>query len=283
MKDRTSHTVRTRRLCMVLSRLRVDAGLTMSQVAKRIGVSPSTISRAESGKRGISRDDLASLLTIYGASRSVRAAMMELHGEALKPGFLDRGQLQVHEDLEKWIGFEQDATVLYNYEPLLVPGLLQTFPYARAVIQAADLSLSEQVVDDRVAARISRQALLRQPRSPRLDVVLHEAALHQRVGGSDVMREQIGYLIESAGRRGITIRLIPREVGAHSGMNGPFVVMDYARLPSIVHLENKVASLYLDAPGDVQAYKLAWDGLLSVAHAPDRSAEVLRTIAAGLV
>jgi transcriptional regulator with XRE-family HTH domain len=255
----------------------------MPQVAKRIGVSPSTISRAESGKRGISRDDLASLLTIYGASRSVRAAMMELHAEALKPGFLDRGQLQVHEDLEKWIGFEQDATVLYNYQPLLVPGLLQTFPYAKAVISAGVGARTEQEVDDRVAARIARQALLRDSRPPKLEVILHEAALHQRVGGPDVMREQIGYLLESAGRRGITIWVVPGDAGAHTGMDGPFVVMDYARLPSIVHLENKVASLYLDAPGDVEAYKLAWDGLLSVAHAPDRSAEVMRTIAAGLM
>ena len=255
----------------------------MPEVANRIGVSPSTISRVESGKRGISRDDLASMLTVYGASRSVRAAIMELHEEAQKPGFLDRGQLQVHEDLEKWIGFEQDATVLYNYEPLLVPGLLQTFPYAKAVISNYGVPLSEQEVDDRVAARIARQALLRQSRPPRLEVVIHEAALHQRVGGPEVMREQIGYLVESAFRRAITIRLIPRDVGAHPGMDGPFVVMDYARLPSIVHLENKVASLYLDAPTDVEAYKLAWNGLLSVAHAPDRSADVMSQIVAGLV
>ena len=128
MNDRTSIGVRTRRLCMVLIRLRTDAGLTASQVAKRIGVSPSTISRAESGKRGISSEDLASLLTVYEVKRPLRNALMKLHSESQKSGMLDRDNLQVHEDLAKWIGFEQDASRICNYEPLLIPGELCETP-----------------------------------------------------------------------------------------------------------------------------------------------------------
>src|SRR5690242_5228661 len=102
---------------MILRRLRVQAGLTGGTVAKRIGLAASTISRAESGKRGISREDLASVLTVYGVDRSLRTAIMKLHADSHTPDLLDRDDLRVHEDLERWIGFEQDATKIHNYEP----------------------------------------------------------------------------------------------------------------------------------------------------------------------
>jgi transcriptional regulator with XRE-family HTH domain len=267
---------------MVLRRLREESGLTEGEVGARLGVSRSTVSRAETGKRGLSAEDLASMLTLYGTSRSLRKALLKLHVDADKPGLLDRGELHVHEDLEKWIGFEQDADHIYNYQPLLIPGLLQTFPYARAVIEGFGVPLPDEEIDDRVAARIARQTLLRQPNPPRLEVVLHEAALHQRVGGEEVMRDQLGFLIESSFRPAVTLRVIPRRVGAHPGMNGPFVIMEYAGLPSLVLLENKVASLYLEEPGDINAYKLAYEGLLAVALAPERSVDLISKVASGM-
>lgn len=266
---------------MVLRRLREESGLSGTQVGKQVGISASKVSRAETGKRGITRDDLSSMLTVYGANRGLRAALIKLHADAQAPELFDRGEL--HEDLEKWIGFELDAIRIRNYEPLLVPGLLQTFPYARALFDAGDPSLNEDEVSERVTARITRQALLRGERRPRLDVILHEAALRQQVGGAKIMRQQVGYLMEVAARPGITIRVVPANVGAHSGMDGPFVIMDYANLPSIVHLENKVASVYLDGAADVKTYKLAYDGLLAVAHSPERSAELMCKVASGVV
>lgn len=279
----TTIGVRTRRLCMVLRRLREESGLTAMEVAKRIGVSTSTVSRAESGKRAMSAEDLASMLTLYGANRPLRKAMLKLHAEADKPGLVDRGELHLHEDLEKWIGFEQDAVRIHNYQPLLIPGLLQTFPYARAVIAGVDLSLTEQDIDDRVATRIARQALLRQTDPPFLIVLLHEAALRHQVGGPEVMRDQLGYLIESSFRATVTIQVIPAGIDAHAGMDGPFVLMNYVGLPSLVHLENKVASLYLDEPDDVETYRLAFDSLLAVALSPERSVDLMSKIAAGRV
>jgi transcriptional regulator with XRE-family HTH domain len=265
---------------MVLRRLREQSGLSSTQVAGQVGVSPSLILRAETGTRGINRDDLSALLTVYRADRSLRTALLKLHADAQIPDLLDRGEL--HEDLQKWISFELDATRIRNYEPLLVLGLLQTFPYARAVIEAFGVPLSEQEIDDRVAARIARQSLLRREFPPGLEVILHEAALRQRVGGATVMREQIGYLIEAAARSGITVRIVPANAEAHPGMDGSFVIMDYANLPSIVHLENKVASLYLDEVADVKPYKLAYDGLMAVAHSPERSVELMGEIISGV-
>jgi transcriptional regulator with XRE-family HTH domain len=120
-------SARMRRLRMVLHQLRKHSGMTASEAAHRIGVTASTISRAETGARGINRDDLSALLAVYRAPREVRLAMLKLFEDADKPGMLDRGELVLHADLEKWIGFEQDAARISNYELLLIPGLLQTF------------------------------------------------------------------------------------------------------------------------------------------------------------
>lgn len=254
----------------------------MSKAARMIGLDPSTMSRAESGKRGITRDDLAALLAVYRAERPLRDALLKLHQAAQIPDQLDRDDLHLHEDLQKWIGFELDATRVRNYEPLLIPGLLQTFPYARAVIAGIDPSLNEQVVGDRVAARIARQSLLRQSDAPEFEVILHEAALRQQVGGPRIMGQQLAYLMEVAARPLIHLRVIPTNVGAHAGMDGPFVIMDYEDLPSLVHLENKVASLWLDEETDVETYKLAYDGLLAVAYSSERSLELMGRIVSGI-
>lgn len=267
---------------MVLRRLRKEAELHVGDVGYQLGVSPSTISRWETGNRGLQRDDLVALLAIYRAPRELRTALLTLHDEFSKPDLLDRGELNVHEDLAKWIDFEQDCTRIINYQPLLIPGLLQTFPYARGLIEGADRNLTEQQVEDRVAARIARQKLLRGSRRPQLEVVLHEAALHQRVGGVDVMREQLNYLVEASYRPSVTIRVVPAVAGAHPGMSGPFVIMDYHELPSLVHLENKVASLYLEETADVQVYRLAYKGLVAVALQPERSVELIGRIAKGM-
>lgn len=281
--DRTTKVnARTRRLCMALRRLRMEQGMTKTKAAQLIGVSPSTISRAETGERGINRDDLAALLAVYRTKRSLRNALLKLHREAQNPDMLVRGDLHVHDDLQKWIGFEQDASRIRNYEPLLIPGLLQTFPYARAVIAGGVRPKTEQEVADRTAARIARQALLRHPRTPMFDVILHEAALRQRVGDVKIMGQQLAYLLEAAAREGTTIRVIPGNVGVHAGMDGPFVIMDYEDLPSLVHLENKVSSLYLEDAADVESYKLAYDNLLVVAHSPERSLELIGKIVSGV-
>lgn len=271
-----------RRLIRALRQLRKDAGLNTVDAAKELGVSTSMISRIESGHRGLRRDDLVGLMVIYRVDRKLRKALLDLYEKADEPGLVDRGELHMHEDLEKWIGFEQDAVKICNYQPLLIPGLLQTFDYARAVIERGVLPRTEQEIDERVTARIARQVLLRGVRPPQLNLILHQAALHQKVGGPKVMREQLDALVEAGQRPNISVRVVPADVGAHPGMNGPFVITDYAALPSLVHLENKVASLYLEEKRDIDAYRLAYTGLSAVAMPPDRSADLIRRVAKGM-
>jgi transcriptional regulator with XRE-family HTH domain len=277
--DPQQTSVRTRRLIRALKQLRKEAGLNTVESARQLGVSTSMISRIESGHRSVRRDDLVGLLVVYRVDKKLRKAMLDLHEKAQEPGLIDRGELHVHEDLANWIGFEEDAIEIRNYEPLLIPGLLQTSDYARAIMERGVVPRTKEEIDERVAARIARQVLLRGRDPLRLRLILHQAALHQQVGGAEVMRDQLNSLYESAHRPNISIRVVPADVGAHSGMDGPFVIMDYVDLPSLVHLENKVSSLYLEEKRDIDAYRLAYNGLSAVAFPPDRSADLIWRIA----
>jgi DNA-binding XRE family transcriptional regulator len=275
--------IRMRRVFLELARMRRAAEITQSDAAKALSVVPSTVHRIEKSQRMLKRDDLLSLLMYYKASRQMREALVALYDKADEPGLLTREDLKLTDDLADWICFEQTASKICNYEQLLVPGLIQTIPYAIAVISSYGVQLTEQEVSDRVAARIARQALLRRPDSPQFSVILHEAALLQDVGGTEAMRGQLEYLAEIAHKPNIDIRVIPMRAGAHPGLgDGPFVVMDYADLPSLVHIEHKVASVYLESLADIEAYKLAWDRLREVALPPATSVRRIEEIARGL-
>jgi transcriptional regulator with XRE-family HTH domain len=261
---------------MELKRLRKEAGLNLDEVAKQLGVHASTISRMESGDRGLKRDDLAAVLVIYGATRKLRMAMLHLYDQAEQPGLLDNTDLVLPDSLVALVGFEEDATSIRNYETLLIPGLAQTIPYARAVIEGSGLPLEDEEMDDRLVARVGRQSLLRRRNAPMVRLLINEAALRQNIGGPEVMRGQLEYLAELRGR--LNIRVVPTAAGAHPGLGSAFTILDYEFLASLVAIENKVSTLYLDDAEHVAPYKLAFDGILAAALSVDASVELIRRI-----
>ncbi|GGP86590.1 helix-turn-helix domain-containing protein [Saccharothrix coeruleofusca] len=276
-------TVKMRRICLELARVRGERGLTQKDVERLLGIPSSTLSRIESCERAVRRDDLSALLAIYQVARPVREAVLELHREANLPSLLEEADLHVHDELATWVGFEEHAVEIRNYEHFLVPGLCQTEDYARAVIENYGLPLERSEVHRRVAARIARQGLLRREGGPRLNVLLHEAALWQDVGGPDVMREQLRHLAALADRPGIEVRIVPGGVGAHPGLvEGAFVILDFVGLPSLVHIEHMVHSLYLEEKPDANAYKAAFNGILAVAHGARDSVDLIRKLGEGL-
>jgi transcriptional regulator with XRE-family HTH domain len=276
-KNRTS--VRMRRVMLELRRLRIDAKIPGQTVARKLGVSASKISRMENFGQGLTRDALIELLTLYQAPRKLREGLLRLHEKADDPSLMDREELPVNVDAENWIGLEQDAATICNYENMLVPGLLQTFPYARALFDVGEPRLSEQEKADRTNAKIARQDLLRRRTPLRLQVVLHEAALREIVGGTVVMRGQLTHLLEMSRRSGVDLRVLPFGRGGHAGLSGSFVIMDYHDLPSLVLLENKVSDLYLEEKGDVDTYRLYWQDIRALAHEPEESAALIKKIA----
>jgi hypothetical protein len=166
-----------------------------------------------------------------------------------------------------------------TYQQLLVPGLLQTEAYARAVLAGSGMPLSEEEIAERVRARLSRQCLLHRE-SFRLHAVVHESALRQGIGGDRVMGEQLAHLVNSAQQQFLTLQVVPSGIGAQPGLDGgPFVLLDFNGVPSLVHLENKVSSLYMETPDEVNPYIAVFNELLAVAMGPIESVEFIRHLA----
>ena len=276
------HTsVRSRQVAAELRVLREQAGLSGNEVAKRMGMSPSKISRIETGNSGLQIEDVAALLGLYQVPAAKRDELLDLVRRSEERGWWTRqpGLPQLWRSL---IDFEAKATRVQNYEALVVPGLLQTAEYARAVIQGVAPTISEAELDNLVAARMARQALLTRSAAPQFFAVVDEGALRRPVGEPGVMRRQLHHLLGVAGQPHVTLRVVPTAAGAHAGLRGPFLILEFAEEPALVHVENHGTCLFLEEEADLADYRLALGTILHVALAPAATAELLGTIAAEL-
>jgi len=179
---------------------------------------------------------------------------------------------------ETYIGLEQAASVIRTYEPALVPGLLQTEDYARAVIQLRHLQASACDVERRIAFRMARQEFLTQPSAPDLWVALDESALRRPLGSGAVQRAQLQHLIEMAQRPNVTLQVVPYHVGGPAAVGGPFTILRFSEpgIADIVYLEHLASALYLDKERDTVGYLAIMDSLCIEAESPDVSINLLR-------
>ncbi|HEV2871673.1 MAG TPA: DUF5753 domain-containing protein, partial [Actinomycetota bacterium] len=168
---------------------------------------------------------------------------------------------------------EAAATSIDVYMSLIVPALLQTAEYARAIIGAVRPDLPGSEIERRVELRVGRQALLDQDNPPALRVLLDDAVLRRPVGGAAVMRGQLQRLLEDAGRPGVTVQVLPIGVGAHAGMDGPFTIFGFPAPaePDIVALDSAADALYLESPEDLRRYRRVFERLLPAALPPEES------------
>jgi hypothetical protein len=173
---------------------------------------------------------------------------------------------------------EAEATALRTFELVLVPGLLQTGEYARALL-CTKVGATEDEVDQLVTARLERQAILDRDNPPLFWVLIDEDALHRPVGGRDVMRVQVEHVAEMAGRPNVVVQVIPADVGAHQGLVGAFVIADFAKAPSIVYLETALTGLVVERAEDVAAVTLTYDTLKTEALPRAASLGLLREVA----
>ena len=239
-----------------LHRLRESRGITAEQAAEAIRGSHSKISRMEHGRVGFKERDVGDLLTLYGVTDSEeRAALLNLAREANTSGWWHAYSDIVPSWLEPYVGLEAAASVIRTYQIQLVPGLLQTEGYARALIRQGSAA-SEEEIAWRSELRASRQEILRRPDAPQLWVVVDEGALRRPVGGREIVREQLKYLIEMADHLAVTLQVLPFSAGAHSAMGGPFSILRFAEpdLPDVVYVEQLTGALYLDKPAEVDSY-----------------------------
>jgi hypothetical protein len=167
-----------------------------------------------------------------------------------------------------------------NYESLFVPGLLQTEAYAHAVITGVLPMASEREVEQRVRARVERQRLLGEPGTLKLWAILDEAALHRQVGSRDVMRRQLNHLIKAANEPNVIVQVIPYSAGAHAGMPGSFILLDFPNPadPDVVYIDSLAGDLFLEKEADIRRYRLLFEHLRAIASSPDQTTSMLVTL-----
>jgi transcriptional regulator with XRE-family HTH domain len=266
--------VRQRRLARSLRRLREGADLTIEQVAEKLELSPSSISRFETAQVGVRPRDLRDLLDIYGVGGAQREELLEIARERRQQAWW-----QEYRDLPNnaVAGFEAEASSISQYAALLVPGLLQTEAYARMVLEAIRLDAKPDDIERRMELRMARQALLTGQRPPAYLVVLDEAVLRRTVGGREVMGQQLDRLIDAAARPSVTLQVLPFAAGAHAGMDGEFTIFRYREPadPDVVFIENTGGDAYIEEANVTQRYGWIFDHLRSAALDPAASVRTL--------
>ncbi|MGH3904498.1 MAG: helix-turn-helix domain-containing protein [Pseudonocardiaceae bacterium] len=233
-------TVQRRRLRVELRRARDTAGLRQADVARAMDWSPSKLIRIERGDVSVSTNDLRALLSHYGVKDKGRVnGLLELARSARGASFYDQYADLLKPGFKEYLAYEASASVIRQYDPVLVPGLLQTEEYARALFEGGGRSDPEKA-DKHWAVRQHRQEAVDRESPPEMLYVLDEAALRRHVGGTHVMRHQLERLHDFAAEPHINIQIIPFTSGAHPGMAGNFILLEFAdpNLDDLVHLES---------------------------------------------
>jgi transcriptional regulator with XRE-family HTH domain len=233
---------------------RERAGLSRTELARQISKSVSLIQAIELGQRAATADvteDLERVLPVDGALIRLREEIGDGLGYQAYPSWF-----------QEWLASEREAKKLRSFEPMLVPGLLQTEAYARAVFSAR-FGITDEEIDDQVVARLKRQEILVRDEPPALWVILDESVLRRPVGGRYVMHEQVGHLIEAARRPHVSVQVISSSVGAHRGLwAGAFIIADFVDAPTVGYQETACQGQFVDRREDVETLADCWDTLV---------------------
>jgi transcriptional regulator with XRE-family HTH domain len=274
-----SPTVRRRRLALELRRFRESARLTCEEVAEHLECSASKISRIETGRVSVSPRDVRDMLDLYGVPGEQRDDLVQLARESRHKGWWHAYSDAIQPRFATYIGLENAASEIRIYEVALIPALLQTQDYARAVITAGSVGASDDVAERSVAVLMARQPLLTGDDPPRVWAVLDEAALRRRVGGAGLMRLQLEHLLEVSGLPNVALQVLPFGAGAHPAMGRPFVILAFPERADsdVVYLEDLTSALYVEDVAEVDRYNVFFDHLRATALSFSDSAALIQS------
>jgi len=252
-----SPTVRRRELGALLRKLRAEKGLTVEQAAERLLFSMSKLSRMETGHGIATPRDIRDLCDLYGvADETERERLLQLAREGKQQGWWQDYDLPY----STYVGLEEEAASIKIYDSAVVPGLLQTAEYARALHEA---SMPKYDASKRILTRYD---------PPTLHAILDEAVIRRAVGGRAVMQAQLARVMEAAEMSNVTIQVIPYEAGAHPALDSVFTILEFASTaPDVVYIEGLIGYIYLEQPRDSSRYNQVFDRLSAVALSPERS------------
>ncbi|WP_367318991.1 helix-turn-helix domain-containing protein [Streptomyces sp. HUAS ZL42] len=264
-----------------LAGFREDAGLSQDQAARTLGFSGAKLSRIESGKgrRPPAERDVRALLELYGTEDYEASVLLKLLQRAGEPGWWQRYDKRLMPEwFDRLVGLQEAAATIRTFEIQYVPGLLQTAAYTRAVVERGLPNAPANEVQRRVELRTRRAQLLDRTDAPQLWAIVDESVLLRVLGGKDVMREQLGRLVEMARRPHVTVQIVPLDV---TNASAPAIPVTYLRfggqdLPDVVYLEHIRSANFLEDRDETEEYRLALDRLADEALNPRESLSLLR-------
>jgi transcriptional regulator with XRE-family HTH domain len=274
----TGPTVRRRRLGTELRKLRESNLFKLEEVAARLGVAPSTLSRIETGKAPTKSAYLSQMLDMYGVTDSQqRQVLVDMAREGHRKGWWAAYDDVLPSGFDIYVGLEAETAAVRGYEVSVVPGLLQTADYARAVLREMFARHTTEQIERLVDLRIKRQQRFDDDPPIELWAVLDEAVIRRPVGGNSVMRNQLEHLLAAADRPAVTVQVLPFGCGAHAGHGGPFSILEFPNRSDseVAYVESVVGIIYLEKDRDVRARAEAFDRLRAAALAPAASTDLI--------
>ncbi|OKI21547.1 helix-turn-helix domain-containing protein [Saccharothrix sp. CB00851] len=278
----TTPTVLRRYIAFELRRLRENAGKSQLDAGKRLDTSKSRITHFESGRNLPKLTDVELLLPFYGAEDLV-SGFRELIVQArtAAPVFEWDESMTLPPGFDLYLGLEQGASRIVSYDAMIVMGILQCEPYAEALFRGHDPGLPEAEIQRQLGLRLRRQDALDREESPlELVAVIDEAVLHRRIGGAQVLGQQLDHLLKAAERPNITIRVLPYSVGVHPALHGPFIVLEFPieRDPGVVYVEDRIGGRYRDDTEEIDEYAAVVGRLLELALPESESASMIHEV-----
>lgn len=273
-------TVRSRRLGTALRQFRHAAKLDQPQAAEIIAASQARVSRLESGHVTARVIEVRLLLDAYGVhDPEVRTKLEELAKHSKNRGWWLEHAAHLRPDYVDHIALEDDATYIREWQPVMVPGLLQTPAYAEAVIAGGPHYIDPERVAQLVTVRVGRQAKIEEGGTS-YTAILWEAAIAHPLVGVDIHRDQLSAVLEVGRRKNVTVQVLPFSAGALAAIASAFSSFSFDEEPTAeaVTLDNLRGTSVLESPEDLAAYANAFDLLRSSALAPDASAQLIRGI-----
>jgi transcriptional regulator with XRE-family HTH domain len=273
--------VRRRYLVIQLRRLRNAAGLTQDRVWKDLGWSRAKLQRLEAGEfQRVRAGDIMALCQLYGAEPEIAQELVRIAQESRtdKPWWLQ------YQDILSgaFVALEAEASTIQVFTVGLVPGLLQTPAYIAALLDAS-VGVDKREAERRLRVRLERQKnVLEREQPPRFTAIIDEGAVRRRVGGDEVIGDQIGYLVDMGRRPGIEIRIVPFEVGAHASGGLPFSIFGFGNpggADSVVFQEARGDGFYLESPEEIERHRLSFERTRKSALSVEESRDYLKTLA----
>ncbi|MBB5154913.1 helix-turn-helix domain-containing protein [Saccharopolyspora phatthalungensis] len=271
---------RARALSAALREARKERGISTRELAHRLSIDQSHLSRIETGKRVPSIETTAMILAILRTSREERERILDLARNASEPNWLTVGIPGIPLQLAGAWECERAASDIAAWHPCLIPGLLQTTDYARAiVVGSARLDkLPQHEIESRVMVKVARREVLTSRNPVRFNALIAEFALREPIGPSGVMAEQLRHLIKISEQSNVVIRVVPQRVGWHPGSPGPFVFYEFKDAPPVVHFEHHSSGAFDQDEDDIKAYRKAVAEIGKIALCQSEAIELIARI-----